>query len=83
MGTSELNIQTDNGHFDISRNVCCVVVEYLPGGALKSFLIKNIRKKLAFKVVMQLALDLARGSNSLLHLFLILFFSYKSKIHYS
>ncbi|GFY87182.1 protein kinase superfamily protein [Actinidia rufa] len=61
MGTSELNIQTDNGHFDISRNVCCVVVEYLPGGALKSFLIKNIRKKLAFKVVMQLALDLARG----------------------
>nr|XP_043616615.1 serine/threonine-protein kinase STY13-like [Erigeron canadensis] len=65
MGTSELNIQGDGGHFGVPRNSCCVVVEYLPGGALKSFLIKNRRKKLAFKVVMQLALDLARGLNYL------------------
>ncbi|KAI3670060.1 hypothetical protein L6452_41653 [Arctium lappa] len=65
MGTSELNIQADNGHFGVPRNSCCVVVEYLPGGALKSFLIKNRRRKLAFKVVMQLALDLARGLNYL------------------
>jgi hypothetical protein len=36
-------------------------VEYLPGGALKSYLIKNRRRKLAFKVVVELALDLARG----------------------
>lgn len=64
MGTSELNIQTDNGYVGMPSNVCCVVVEYLPGGALKSYLIKNRRKKLAFKVVVQLALDLARGSNS-------------------
>jgi serine/threonine protein kinase len=42
-------------------NICCVVVEYLPGCALKSFLIKNRRRKLAFKVVVQIALDLARG----------------------
>ena len=42
-------------------NICCVVVEDLPGGALKSYLIKNRRKKLAFKVVVQMALDLARG----------------------
>lgn len=61
MGTSELNIQTDNGHIGMPSNVCCVVVEYCPGGALKSYLIKNRRRKLAFKVVMQLALDLARG----------------------
>ncbi|KAK9271654.1 hypothetical protein L1049_002017 [Liquidambar formosana] len=61
MGTSELNIQTDNGHMGMPSNICCVVVEYLPGGALKSFLIKNRRRKLAFKVVVQLALDLARG----------------------
>ncbi|KAL8231577.1 hypothetical protein R6Q57_001355 [Mikania cordata] len=65
MGTPELNIQGDNGHFGVPRNSCCVVVEYLPGGALKSFLIKNRRRKLAFKVVMQLALDLARGLNYL------------------
>uniref|UniRef100_A0A2P2JN97 non-specific serine/threonine protein kinase n=1 Tax=Rhizophora mucronata TaxID=61149 RepID=A0A2P2JN97_RHIMU len=61
MGTSELNLQTENGHMGMPNNVCCVVVEYCPGGALKSYLIKNRRRKLAFKVVIQLALDLARG----------------------
>lgn len=61
MGTSELNIQTDNGHIGMPSNACCVVVEYCHGGALKSYLIKNRRRKLAFKVVIQLALDLARG----------------------
>jgi hypothetical protein len=61
MGARDLNIQTENGHIGMPTNICCVVVEYLPGGALKSFLIKNRRKKLAFKVVVQIALDLARG----------------------
>ncbi|XP_065880035.1 serine/threonine-protein kinase 54 [Euphorbia lathyris] len=62
MGSSEcINIQTENGHIGMPSNVCCVVVEYCPGGALKSYLIKNRRRKLAFKVVVQLALDLARG----------------------
>uniref|UniRef100_M1CKG3 non-specific serine/threonine protein kinase n=1 Tax=Solanum tuberosum TaxID=4113 RepID=M1CKG3_SOLTU len=61
MGASGLNIQTENGHIGMPSNICCVVVEYLPGGALKSYLIKNRRKKLAFKVVVQIALDLARG----------------------
>ncbi|KAK4427152.1 Serine/threonine-protein kinase EDR1 [Sesamum alatum] len=51
MGSPELNIQTENGHIGMPSNICCVVVEYLPGGALKSYLIKNRRKKLAFKVV--------------------------------
>ena len=61
MGASEINIQTENGHIGMPRNVCCVIVEYLAGGALKSFLIKNRRRKLAFKVVHQIALDMARG----------------------
>ncbi|RYR56720.1 hypothetical protein Ahy_A05g022407 isoform B [Arachis hypogaea] len=61
MGSSELQIQTDDGLISLPSNICCVVVEYLAGGALKSFLIKNRRRKLAFKVVIQLALDLARG----------------------
>jgi len=61
MGSSELQIQTDAGLISMPNNICCVVVEYLPGGALKSFLIKNRRRKLAFKVVIQLALDMARG----------------------
>lgn len=62
MGSSDLTVQTENGQIGMPRNVCCVVVEYLPGGALKNFLIKNRRRKLAFKVVIQLSLDLARGS---------------------
>lgn len=61
MGTSDLHIQSENGHIGMPSNICCVVVEYCPGGALKSYLIKNRRKKLAFNVVIQLALDLARG----------------------
>lgn len=61
MGSSELHIQAENGQIAMPSNICCVVVEYLPGGALKTFLIKNRRRKLAFKVVVQLALDLARG----------------------
>ncbi|MBA0705029.1 hypothetical protein Golax_017248 [Gossypium laxum] len=61
MGSSDLNIQTENGQIGMPSNMCCVVVEYCPGGALKSYLIKNRRRKLAFKVVVQLALDLARG----------------------
>ncbi|WRX18433.1 Serine-threonine/tyrosine-protein kinase [Theobroma cacao] len=63
MGSSGLQIQTENGQIGMPTSVCCVVVEYLPGGALKSYLIKNRRRKLAFKVVVQLALDLARGSS--------------------
>lgn len=65
MGSKGLNIQTESGQIGMPSSVCCVVVEYLPGGALKSYLIKNRRKKLAFKVVVQLALDLARGYYSL------------------
>lgn len=67
MGSSGLNIQTENGHMGMPSNICCVVVEYLPGGALKSYLIKNRRRKLAFKVVVQIALDLARGYPSKFH----------------
>lgn len=61
MGARDLDIQTESGHLAMPSNICCVVVEYLAGGSLKGFLIKNRRKKLAFKVVVQIALDLARG----------------------
>lgn len=65
MGTSNLKIPVKNDLQEASRSrpsrACCVVVEYIPGGTLKQFLIRNRRKKLAFKDVIQLALDLARG----------------------
>lgn len=65
MGTSNLKIPpkdaTSDGHNPLPSRACCVVVEYLPGGTLKKFLIRNRRKKLAIKVVIQLALDLSRG----------------------
>ncbi|XVF66637.1 hypothetical protein PTKIN_Ptkin10aG0052900 [Pterospermum kingtungense] len=65
MGTSNLKIPLKNpsadSHSSLPSKACCVVVEYLPGGTLKQYLIRNRRKKLAFKVVVQLALDLSRG----------------------
>ncbi|OVA15530.1 Protein kinase domain [Macleaya cordata] len=65
MGTSNLKIPSRNssieGHSSLPSRACCVVVEYLPGGTLKQYLIRNRRKKLPFKIVIQLALDLSRG----------------------
>ncbi|GMI71958.1 hypothetical protein like AT3G22750 [Hibiscus trionum] len=65
MGTSNLKIPSKNPSAEnpdpLPSKACCVVVEYLPGGTLKQYLIRNRRKKLTFKVVIQLALDLSRG----------------------
>ncbi|GMN46751.1 hypothetical protein TIFTF001_015927 [Ficus carica] len=64
MGAADLKIPSKNpsdGYGSHPSKACCVVVEYLPGGTLKQFLIRNRRKKLAFKVVIQIALDLSRG----------------------
>lgn len=65
MGTSNLKIPENNplrgGHSNIPARACCVVVEFLPSGNLKNFLYRNRRKKLPFKTVVKLALDLARG----------------------
>ncbi|GLJ22040.1 hypothetical protein SUGI_0412970 [Cryptomeria japonica] len=44
-----------------NHSVSCVVLEYLVGGTLKNYLIKNRIKKLDFNVVIQLALDISRG----------------------
>eukprot|EP00897_Mesotaenium_endlicherianum_P008639 jgi/Mesen1/7803/ME000408S06912 len=49
------------GGMRVSGNICCVVVEYVPGGNLKDYLIRHRRKKLPLKTVVQLALDMARG----------------------
>jgi hypothetical protein len=67
MGTTDLKIPAKNSNSNggartnLPARACCVVVEYLAGGTLKQYLIKNSRRKLAYKVVVQLALDLARG----------------------
>ncbi|GMI69963.1 hypothetical protein like AT3G22750 [Hibiscus trionum] len=65
MGTSNLRIPSNNtsadGHDSWHSRACCVVVEYVPGGTLKQYLIRNRRQKLAYKVVIKLALDLSRG----------------------
>lgn len=68
LGTSDCNIPSEVSHDDQLQepsNICCVVVEHLAGGTLKAFLIKNRRQKLAFKVVVQIALDISRGLNYL------------------
>lgn len=68
MGTSNLKIPSKSTAGDnensLPSRACCVIVEYLPGGTLKNFLIRNRRKKLAYKIVIQLALDLSRGLES-------------------
>lgn len=65
MGTSDLKIPSKNSSSDGPNShpsrACCVVVEFQAGGTLKQYLIKNRKKKLALKVVIQLALDLSRG----------------------
>lgn len=66
MGTSNLKVPLNNSSSNVQPSrACCVVVEYIPGGTLKQFLIRNRRRKLAFKVVIELALGLARGMSYL------------------
>ncbi|XP_013590441.1 serine/threonine-protein kinase STY13-like isoform X2 [Brassica napus] len=61
MGTTNLKIPTADLENSLPQRACCVVVEYVSGGTLKHYLIRNRRKKLAFKIVVKLALDLSRG----------------------
>ncbi|KAH1081369.1 hypothetical protein J1N35_021130 [Gossypium stocksii] len=64
MGTSNLKIRTKDAtsqNNSVLPSSACSVVEYVAGGTLKNYLIRNRRKKLAFKVVIQIALDLSRG----------------------
>lgn len=65
MGTTDLKIPSKNPASDVQNHLparaCCVVVEFLSGGTLKKYLIKNRKKKLTYKNVIQLALDLSRG----------------------
>ncbi|CAH2079132.1 unnamed protein product [Thlaspi arvense] len=61
MGTRNLKISSTESENSFPQRACCVVVEYVPGGTLKQYLFRNRRKKLAFKIVIKLALDLARG----------------------
>lgn len=65
MGNSDLRIPSavagDDGFHHVPNNACCVVVEYLAGGTLKDYLIRNRRRKLSYKTVVELALDVSRG----------------------
>ncbi|KAH7834557.1 hypothetical protein Vadar_017338 [Vaccinium darrowii] len=64
MGTVNLKIPSNTSRDatnSLPSRVCFVVIEYLPRGTLKKYLIRNWQKELALKVVIQLALDLARG----------------------
>uniref|UniRef100_A0A0D9Y190 Protein kinase domain-containing protein n=1 Tax=Leersia perrieri TaxID=77586 RepID=A0A0D9Y190_9ORYZ len=71
MGTTDLNIPENVPDKSSSKGArtarpdraCCVVVEFITGCTLKQYLIKQFKKnkKLAYKEVVRLALDLARG----------------------
>ncbi|CAK9318661.1 unnamed protein product [Citrullus colocynthis] len=60
MGATNLKIPMDEQNSFPSR-ACCVVVEFVPGGTLKQYLIRFCRRKLSFREVIKLALELSRG----------------------
>lgn len=65
MGTSQLKIpkkgSTSCGGRSAPNECCVVVVEFQHGGTLKTLLYNHRDKKLPYKKVVRLALDLARG----------------------
>ncbi|KAK1644100.1 hypothetical protein QYE76_061905 [Lolium multiflorum] len=62
MGTSQLKVPAKKGGGGAPGQRCCVVVvEYQHGGTLKTLLFQHRDKKLPYKKVVQLALDMARG----------------------
>ncbi|TKV91396.1 hypothetical protein SEVIR_9G093900v4 [Setaria viridis] len=65
MGTSQLKIpkkgSTSCGGRSVPNECCVVVVEFQHGGTLKTLLYNHRDKKLSYKKVVHLALDLARG----------------------
>jgi hypothetical protein len=61
MDTSALKIKSRSKRMGMPSKAACVLIEYLPRGTLKSYLIKNRESKLPFKTVVRLSLDLARG----------------------
>ena len=68
MGTSQLKIPTKGSTSSSScggrtaPNQCCVVVvEFQHGGTLKTLMYNHRDKKLSYRKVVRLALDLARG----------------------
>lgn len=62
MGTSSLKVPAKKGGGGAPGQRCCVVVvEYQHGGTLKTLLFHHRDKKLPYKKVVQLALDMARG----------------------
>nr|BAJ93563.1 predicted protein [Hordeum vulgare subsp. vulgare] len=67
MGTSQLKIPAakKGGSSHGPGQRCVVVVEYQHGGTLKTLLFQHRDKKLPYKKVVQLALDMARGLNYL------------------
>lgn len=70
MGTSQLKIpkkgsSSSGGDREVPNECCVVVVEFQHGGTLKTLLYNHRDKKLSYKKVVHLALDLARGLNYL------------------
>ncbi|XP_047050648.1 serine/threonine-protein kinase STY13-like [Lolium rigidum] len=65
MGTTDLNIPAENEDIaeftDFPDRACCVVVEYIDGGTLRQYLYAHREEKLEYGVVVELALDLAKG----------------------
>ncbi|KAG8044822.1 hypothetical protein GUJ93_ZPchr0383g40540 [Zizania palustris] len=58
-------VARNNGDVPLHNRACCVVVEFLVRGTLKSHLIKHMDIKLPYKEVVRFALAMARGLSCL------------------
>ncbi|KAI3824011.1 hypothetical protein L1987_05458 [Smallanthus sonchifolius] len=59
-----MSMKTNSGHKNKKSKTesnFCIVSEYVKGGSLRSYLLKNRDKKLPMKTVFQFALDIAKG----------------------
>ncbi|CAI5476485.1 unnamed protein product [Closterium sp. Yama58-4] len=56
-------VEDHQGQLRVGRNLCCLVLEFLPGGTLKQLLAKQSKKKkrLPLKRALHLALQVAEG----------------------
>ncbi|GAV77672.1 Pkinase_Tyr domain-containing protein, partial [Cephalotus follicularis] len=61
LDTTAIRFYNDKDQIVMPTCKPCIVVEYLLGGTLKSYLKNNLGKKLALQIVIQFALDIAKG----------------------
>lgn len=66
MGTNQLQVPSPLGRHEVqvSKVMCCIVMEYMSGGSLRNFWMnhrRSGRRRMSFNVMVQFAIDIADG----------------------